>query len=233
MLPFPYKLKRTSRRSATTSIRITPEGVQVNAPRWVSLGIIEEFLSQKKDWILQHLEKVKSKQVSQKKYHDGETHLYFGESFPLKITKSLSVSKPKLILLYDKFEALVPKYLEESKIGGHLKDLFTKWYLKQGKKVITQKVDHFSRKLSVSYNKITLKRVSSIWGSCSRKNNLNFNRKLIMAPHKIVDYVVIHEVCHLVHRHHRKSFWELVATLDPEYKEHVKWLKDNSHILTL
>ena len=54
-----------------------------------------------------------------------------------------------------------------------------------------------------------------------------------MAPHAIVAYVVIHEVCHLIHRHHRRSFWELVKSLDPNYKIHVKWLKQNHHLLTI
>ncbi len=232
MLPFKYILKRSTRRSRSTSIRVSDEGVIVSAPRWVSVEEIEHFLTAKKDWIITHLQKIP--RVSNKKtYHDGETHLYFGESFPLKITTSQTIAKPKLSLLYDRFEALIPIHFSDSKRQLELKHLFTKWYLKQGKKVIAQKVEHFAKTLNVTYNRITLKRVSSIWGSCSRKNNLNFNRKLLMAPHKIVDYVVIHEVAHLVHRHHRKSFWDLVQKLDPDYRTHVRWLKDNSHILTL
>lgn len=232
MLPFKYTLKRSARRSSSTSIRISDEGVIVRAPHWISINDIEQFLILKKDWILKHLQKVPANS-HKKTYHDGETHLYFGESFPLKITSSNLIKKPKLSLLYDRFEALIPVHFSPTKRQLELKHLFTKWYLKQGKKVITQKVAHFAKTMGVSYNKITLKRVSSIWGSCSHKNNLNFNRKLLMAPHKIVDYVVIHEVAHLIHRHHRKSFWDLVEKLDPDYKTHVRWLKENSHILTL
>ncbi|PIP85683.1 hypothetical protein COW83_03000, partial [Candidatus Collierbacteria bacterium CG22_combo_CG10-13_8_21_14_all_43_12] len=75
--------------------------------------------------------------------------------------------------------------------------------------------------------------VSSIWGSCSPSNRLCFNRKLIMAPHEVVDYVVIHEVCHLVHRNHSSRFWGLVAKLDPKYKEHRRWLYRNHSLLSI
>src|SRR5688572_2634453 len=186
MLPFEYVIKKSTRRSRSTSITITSEeGVVVRAPYWISASEIERFLEQKKNWILRHLDKIKHVRKEVKNYQSGESHLYFGESFPLKITPTPFVNKAKLNLLYNSFEALIPIHFTENKKRLELKNLFTKWYLKQGKKVITQKVDHYSKLLNVSYNKITLKRVSSIWGSCSRKNNLNFNRKLIMAPHKI------------------------------------------------
>ncbi len=234
MLPFKYTIKKSKNRNFTTSIQISSEhGVLVRAPHFVPLSQIEAFLYQKKDWVLTQLAKLEQVTSPKKKYCDGEIHLYFGESFPLKITRSLTNKKAKLSLLYNSFEALVPSSFSLGKTSLELRHLFTKWYLKQGKKVITQKVNHFCQLLNVSYQRITLKRVSSIWGSCSRRNNLNFNRKLIQAPHKIVDYVVIHEVCHLIHRHHRKTFWNLVKSLDPDYKDHVKWLKQNSHLLTI
>ncbi|PIR43823.1 zinc-dependent protease, partial [candidate division WWE3 bacterium CG10_big_fil_rev_8_21_14_0_10_32_10] len=87
--------------------------------------------------------------------------------------------------------------------------------------------------LNLKYKKIYIKNVKTIWGSCSSRKNLNFNYKLVMAPHNIIDYVVIHEVCHLVHQNHSKSFWSLVKSIDPNFKEHKKWLHENGHNLTL
>lgn len=232
MFAIPYILKRSQTRRRSISIRITPEKeVLICAPSWVSRQDIERFLSSKSAWIKEQLALVRH--LPGKRFEDGEHHLYFGEAFPLKITLSKTASKSKLTLLYNQFEALLPDHLPATKHQPELKKLFTNWYLRQGKKIISQKVDHFCRQLGVSCNKITLKRVSSIWGSCSRKNNLNFNRKLIQAPHAIVDYVIIHEVCHLLHRHHQRSFWDQVRALDPAYKEHIKWLKQNSHLLTI
>ncbi|MBU0727650.1 M48 family metallopeptidase, partial [Patescibacteria group bacterium] len=72
----------------------------------------------------------------------------------------------------------------------------------------------------------------SRWGSCSDRKNLNFNWKLIMAPIEIIDYVVVHEMCHLKQMNHSSKFWNLVAEKMPDYKELRKWLKDNRYLLT-
>ncbi len=233
MFDFTYSVRRQKNRR-TTSILVHPEkGVVITAPSWVPDVFINSFISQKQDWIKKNLAKFKALSKVTKAFTSGEKHLYFGEGFPLRITRSPVVRKIKLSLLYDTFEALIPTGLTPYKEKLELKLAFTDWYLKQGKKIITQKVDYFAKKLKVSYNRLTLKRVSSIWGSCSHQNNLNFNRKLIMAPHPVVDYVIIHEVCHLIHRHHRPSFWKEVAALDPSFKDHLKWLKQNHYLLTL
>ena len=107
------------------------------------------------------------------------------------------------------------------------------WYLKKGIETITEKVNLYSQKIGVSYSRISLKSVTSIWGSCSPTNRLSFNRKLVMAPHAVVDYVVIHEVAHMVHRNHGQAFWNLVSQHDHEYQSHRRWLKQNHHLLTI
>lgn len=224
-----YKIIRSPRRRNSTAIKITPQGqVEVLTTPWTPKLIIDQFIAQKQDWIAKKIAQVKKTLPPQLKYISGENHLFFGEGYPLHI-KNHSLKRPKLAFLYNRFTA----FIHPSHNTDTIKKLFHGWYLDQGKKIISQKVDHFSRLINAEYNSIRIKRVSSIWGSCSSKNNLNFNRKLIMAPHKIVDYVVIHEVCHLIHHHHKKPFWDLVARLDPEYKKHVAWLKNNQHLLYL
>ena len=81
--------------------------------------------------------------------------------------------------------------------------------------------------MQTSYNKITLRRQKTRWGSCSSKKNLNFNWQLVYFEPKIIDYVIIHELAHLTHMNHSKNFWQLVEKYDPEYKKHVGWLKRN------
>lgn len=169
----------------------------------------------------------------EKQYIDGEKHLYFGEEYPLAVIPAKGIATARLQFLYNRFEAKVPAHHPPHQQSKSLEAAMLRWYLDNGKRIITEKVNFFTKLLNVPYNRIVLKKVSSIWGSCSRKNNLNFNRKLIMAPHKVVDYVVIHEVCHLIHHHHRQSFWDLVKSLDPDYKAHIKWLKTNHHLLTI
>jgi len=78
--------------------------------------------------------------------------------------------------------------------------------------------------LGVSYRRLTLRDQRSRWGSCSSKGTLSFNWRLVLAPHDVLDYVVVHEVCHLVEHHHRPSFWRLVERRRPHYREQKRWL---------
>jgi len=81
--------------------------------------------------------------------------------------------------------------------------------------------------LGVEYSRISLRDQRSRWGSCSSRGNLSFNWRLVLAPHDVLDYVVVHEVCHLVELHHRSAFWNLVAKRRPYYAESKRWLDDH------
>ena len=89
----------------------------------------------------------------------------------------------------------------------------------------------FAPRLGVSYNRITIRTQRTRWGSCSGKANLNFNRLLILAPPEVLDYVVVHELCHLRQMNHSPEFWKLVQSVLPEYGSSKQWLKENGNRL--
>ena len=93
------------------------------------------------------------------------------------------------------------------------------------------KVIKYSEIVRVSPREIKVKNYKSRWGSCDKKGRLTFNWHLIKAPHSIVDYVVIHELCHMVQPNHSPKFWHEVEKYDPSYKDHKKWLKENGNFL--
>jgi predicted metal-dependent hydrolase len=84
-----------------------------------------------------------------------------------------------------------------------------------------------AKKMNLTFNKLTLRKQKTRWGSCSSKKSLNFNWKLVHFEPKIIDYVIIHELAHLSHMDHSRNFWNLVEKYDPEYKKHRGWLKRN------
>ncbi|MBE5808179.1 MAG: M48 family metallopeptidase [Clostridiales bacterium] len=92
---------------------------------------------------------------------------------------------------------------------------------------LRQRLDHFAPRIGGAYGRVTVREQRSRWGSCSAKHNLNFNWKLIMAPKPVLDYVVIHELCHLHEFNHSPRFWSLVEAQMPEYRVWKKWLKDH------
>ena len=93
--------------------------------------------------------------------------------------------------------------------------------------VIPRRVAYYAEKLGVSYGKITLRQQKTRWGSCAANGNLNFNWLLILAPPEVLDYVVVHELCHRREMKHSQAFWKEVWKILPDYRERQKWLKDN------
>ena len=90
---------------------------------------------------------------------------------------------------------------------------------------IPRRVAVYAGKMGVTYGRIRIKDQKTLWGSCSSRKNLNFNWRLVMAPGEVLDYVVVHELCHLKHMNHSAEFWDCVEEILPEYREHRRWLK--------
>ena len=91
--------------------------------------------------------------------------------------------------------------------------------VKQARILITQRVEHYAPIIGVSYNRIAIKDTKTRWGSCSRDGNLNFSFRLVLEPLELLDYVVVHELCHRLHMNHSKEFWREVERVIPDYKE--------------
>ena len=99
------------------------------------------------------------------------------------------------------------------------------------KPIIEEKVRHFADKIGVEYGKITIRNQRTRYGSCSAKGNLNFNCLIMLMPNEIIDYVIVHELCHIKEMNHSHRFWKAVEDILPDYKERRKWLKLNGNIL--
>ena len=102
----------------------------------------------------------------------------------------------------------------------------------RAKRVIPHKVNHYAQKLGVTFGNITIKVQKSRWGSCSAKGNLNFNCLLMNAPEEVLDYVVVHELCHRKEMNHSPKFWDEVEKIIPDYKEKRKWLREHGNELS-
>ena len=111
------------------------------------------------------------------------------------------------------------------------RELLINWYRKQSKIVIWDLVVKHARTMHVAPAGIRITSAKTRWGSCSADFHLNFSYRLLFCPQEVIEYVVVHELCHIWHRDHSKDFWHSVATYDVQYKTHEKWLKDHSRLM--
>lgn len=144
-----------------------------------------------------------------------------------------------LSFIREKESWIVKNYLKQSKLpsapDSEPKSPHTlaleKRYRDAAKEYIPKRVEYYHAFTGGQYTKITIRDQKTRWGSCSSNGTLSFSFRLMMAPPRVLDYVVVHELCHLTHMNHSKEFWNMVETILPDYKEHRKWLKENGHTL--
>lgn len=108
-----------------------------------------------------------------------------------------------------------------------------KRYRSAARTMFEQRCAYYRQYTGGRYTSVTIRDQKTRWGSCSSRGTLSFNYRLIFAPPAVLDYVVVHELCHLTHMNHSKEFWNLVGTVMPDYKTHRKWLKEHGGELTL
>ncbi len=180
----------------------------VRAPGRVGVSEIERFILQKQAWIVKHQQKLLSNPSPIKQYIEGEKFLFLGQEYPLRLVNG----RGKAVVLYDK-EFLLPAVL-----AGKAKRLFEQWYKKQAQDLLPKRAAVFGPRMQVNYRAIKISSAKTRWGSCSASGNITFSWRLITAPLEAVDYVVVHELAHLVHRNHSRQFWALVEKFCPHYK---------------
>src|SRR4030042_1989255 len=122
----------------------------------------------------------------------------------------------------------IKKNMVEEKRKEIIREVLTKWYYSRATEIILQRIKRYSHLLNLEPKKILIRNQNKRWGSCSRSGVLRFNWRISMAPVSIVDYVVVHEICHLNEKNHSGEFWRQVALVLPDYKKRRQWLRDSS-----
>jgi len=223
-----YKLIRSHIRKKTLSIQVERDGtVLVRVPFHTPQTDIDRFLKEKNQW----LQKIIGRQ--QKHNHDrqvrsfipGEKFPYLGENYVLKIHERIDADGA---LTFTGREFLLGR---DALSGARI--LFHLWYQKQARVHLKERVRCLSGLLGLSPRGVAVNNARSRWGSCSPEDRLRFTWRLIMAPAEIIDYVVVHELCHMKIRNHSRDYWRLVEHILPDHKKHKAWLKDHGHLLTL
>jgi len=180
---------------------------------------VMRFLDSKKEWILKTLEyyeRVRSNYV-EANLKSG-TISFLGKRYNLQITKDIAPS----VIVSDNLSKITFHVTDRRKYKDDLKQ----WYFAQTRRIVSERLN-LIRKRNPSlpaYNKVSIKNQRSRWASCSENGNLNFNLILAALPIEIIDYVIIHELAHLIELNHSNNFWNIVKMTDPEFQTHRKLL---------
>ena len=210
---------RESERASRSRIDVDLDGVTVVIPKGRDLDP-EEFLQDKKDWVLEKQKQMEDywARIPEREFEEGETFPYLGESHELKISSEncFDVVEGQILIPEKKAEKL------------SIKEAIDELYRKKAREKVKEIIDQYSEKIDTDYDKLFIRNQKTKWASCSSKNNLNFNWRLMMAPEKVLEYVVVHELLHLKEPNHSKSFWTQLGEIMPDYRERREWLKENS-----
>ena len=212
-----------TRRKKTISLRIRDGRVEIVVPRETSETRIAEILADKMPWLRRQLADLDSvPDFVPKAYESGETFTLMGETFTLIIEDGL---RDELNASGKILTAHLHPGRDETRRQSAVAGLLQDWYQQEATDHLTRRCAAYSNDMGVSYGKITVKHYKSRWGSCSSVGDLTFNWRIMLAPPDIVDYVVVHELAHLVHHNHSPAFWQVVGETMPDYKQHRAWLK--------
>ena len=200
------------------NIKITnSQEIIVVAPIWSSAKDIEEVVLKRKKWIEKRLDFIKTSIVYYPKELKASQKIYYlGKAFEIKIFKdtknSLDINNNYATFWLKDFDKLKVK-----------EELLLKWYKKKAKEVFGQLISYYSKMLNLEVKKINIKKMRTRWGSCNNtKKYINLNIWLIVAPIDLIEYVVVHEISHLVYPNHSKDFYNYLGAILKDYKTREK-----------
>jgi predicted metal-dependent hydrolase len=218
-----YTLKRSTKAKLIWLDIKRQTGLTVTLPSFYNIKYLQEYLEINAAWIIRNLARYCSEipAIPELCPRTANTISYLGKSFKVMQIKTCQ-GAPSVKLEQNQLTV----NLRPSDKNLSAPEL-EQWLKTQASLLINSKVNQFSTRIGVLYNRITIRDQRSRWGSCSCRKNLNFNWRLIMAPEPVLDYVIIHELCHLKEMSHSKKFWTLVSKHCPDWHERRNWLDDH------
>jgi len=217
------EIERSFKRQRTIRIEIKNGVIRVLVPFITPDSQIEKILHKNRKWINLKLINFHEKKNYYKVYENLEKILFKGKKYVLSFCSQVNMSsleiKGKKILISVSKNSFQEKKKET-----------VRWLFSQANIFLRARINRIAQNHSLKFRSVSIYNYKSRWGSCSTQRDINLNWKLIMLPIKIIDYVLIHELCHTKHMNHSNEFWNLVFQLNPNFKENRKHLKNYSYL---
>ena len=216
--------------SKRKTLKITvepPNTVSVVAPTGLARRVVVDRVKSKASWIIKKLSYFNDLNLTlRRSFAGGETFMYLGRDYPLLIQLNEQVKKPIVDLKGEQKGWQI--CIETPAVSQDvLRGAMETWYRKQASEKIGERVQYYQQWFLRRPSAVRVKEQKQRWGSCTGRDTLLFNWRCIMAPPDVVDYVVVHEMCHLDHKNHSQLFWALLASILPDFQQSKKWLNKN------
>jgi len=223
-----YTIRRTERRR-TASLQIVNGLVTVVVPTTLSDEQVSKIVSSR----LKEIQKTvaQQRQVMRKtesEFVSGHGFMYLGRTYRLKIYRTGSGQTG---LRNGRIEIWSSHGLNQT--DSEIKQSLTNWYQSRAEEKFQERLKIYANKVGVSVSSLSLRDMKTKWGSCTTKGKITLNWRLILAPTRIIDYVIVHELCHVVCHDHSRKFWSKVMRVLPDYEQRRDWLNQYGHLLTL
>lgn len=216
-----YRIIYSKRKTIGLTVE-RDRSIVVRAPVNTSDEAIRQAIEAKKLWLYEkvnHSQKYPPKPM-RKEFVTGETLMYLGRHYRLEITDD---AEPGV-----RFQNRFYISRRQQPVAG---PVLREWYMARAREKLTPRIGHFASAMGVEYERIMISDLKVRWASCTPKNNLNFNWRIIKAPVYVIDYLIVHELAHLIEPNHSKSFWNIVAVQIPRYAAAKEWLREHGALL--
>ncbi len=218
---------RSIRRTA--AIHIVGSDLQVRVPEHLEDERVAAILQQKRPWIRGKVAELKRvSPYRSKELVSGESFPYLGRHYRLKVQEGHQVG---VCLSGGYLKATIRPTEQGEQREIRIQQYLQCWYRSRALQRLQEKTTRYAQLIGVSPTGVSVRSFRSRWGSCDKRGQLTFNWNIVKAPHSIVDYVVIHELCHILYPNHSKDFWRIVGRHDQQFATHKGWLKTNSRNL--
>lgn len=222
---------RKSKRKKTIAIQVQPNStVIVLTPQLIEVEKIKKIVLKRAKWIIKKQEILRQlkNNVPQKDFVSGETFPFLGRQYRLKVIRSASEYEKNCGIHNRRLHVLINSNLKDKAASKIVRKKLIEWYTEQAKEKINERIQKYSKSIGQYPKKIIIKNQEKRWGSCSHSGTLRLNWKTVMMPISVFDYIIVHELCHLIYPNHSKKFWQTVATIIPNFKRYRDWLRKNS-----
>lgn len=217
-----YTIKRSPRRRAI-SILVDEDGVRVGAPWHATGSAIERLLLKHSQWVLRKLEEWNTRRAAPRRWSDGEQLMLLGEELELRITTAEATEPVRV-------QGAALTVATSGSTARSVARLVQDWYCEQALDCFCERVDHFRLLAAISsMPHVRLSSARTRWGSCHASGRIRLNWRLIQMPLRLIDYVVAHEVAHLVEMNHSPRFWRAVGRMVPDYAARRAELRHDGH----